>query len=293
MSTLPPRAVVVTRPSELDQMLARHATRGQVDFFLRTRNRSLEQLDQTHDLLDNAVRTVVASIPTNWRRANVSRDDLPTFAFAPEDIIVVVGQDGLVANVAKYLTGQPVFGVNPDPATNAGVLVPLTPPEAASLIDGHPTFRQLTMARATTDDGQDLLALNEIYFGHASHQSARYSLSSGGSTVRQSSSGLIAATGTGATGWAASISRERHSRMTLPGPEDRNLVWFAREPWPGPGLDADTNEGLISDELVVTCTSDQLVLFADGLESDRIAVTWGQDVRITCADQRLMLAGRP
>lgn len=29
---------------------------------------------------------------------------------APDDRIVVVGQDGLVANVANYLDGQPVIG---------------------------------------------------------------------------------------------------------------------------------------------------------------------------------------
>ena len=30
--------------------------------------------------------------------------------------MVVVGQDGLVANVAKYLDGQPVIGVDTAPA---------------------------------------------------------------------------------------------------------------------------------------------------------------------------------
>jgi hypothetical protein len=28
---------------------------------------------------------------------------------------VTLGQDGLVANTLKYLDGQPVVGVNPDP----------------------------------------------------------------------------------------------------------------------------------------------------------------------------------
>ncbi|GAB3854499.1 NAD(+)/NADH kinase [Nocardioides maradonensis] len=290
MSTLAPRAVVVTRPSELDQMLARHGTRGQVEFFLRTRGRTLAQVDEAHELLADAVRTMTAAVPADWRRASVSRPDLPTFAFTPEDVVVVVGQDGLVANVAKYVGSQPVFGVNPDPRANAGVLVPMTPAVAARALVGRPAFRSLTMARAVTDDGQELCALNEIFFGHPSHQSARYTIQGADRSVPQSSSGLIAATGTGATGWAASIRRERHSDLPLPRPDERALAWFAREPWPGPGLDADTTEGLVTDELVVTCTSDQLVLFADGLENDRIAVTWGQDVRIGCARRSLQLA---
>ncbi|HWU20152.1 MAG TPA: hypothetical protein VN088_01405 [Nocardioides sp.] len=287
---LAPRAVLVTRPSELEQMLARHGTRGQVEFFLRTRGRTLAQLDEAHDLLADAVRTMSSAIPRDWRRASVSRPDLPTFAFTPEDVVIVVGQDGLVANVAKYVDGQPVFGVNPDPRANAGVLVPMSPAVAARALVGRPELRSLTMARAVTDDGQELCALNEVFFGHPSHQSARYALHQDGRMLPQSSSGLIAATGTGATGWAASILRERHSQLPLPRPDERALAWFAREPWPGPGLDADTTEGVVTSELVLTCTSDQLVLFADGLENDRVVATWGQDVRIGCAERSLLLA---
>lgn len=33
-----------------------------------------------------------------------------------QDIVVVIGQDGLVANTLKYLDGQPVIAINPDPA---------------------------------------------------------------------------------------------------------------------------------------------------------------------------------
>jgi hypothetical protein len=289
-STLRPRAVVVTRASEPEQLLARHATRAQAEYFLRSRGRAMADLDAAAARTDAAVRTVTAGIPPDWRRANVTREDLPVFAFAAEDIVIVVGPDVLVANVAKYLHGQPVFGVNPDPAANPGILVPLTAPDAARLLTASPQFRTLTMARAATDDGQQLTALNEIYFGHAGHQSARYVLSLDGRQVRQSSSGLIMATGTGATGWAASISRERHSTLRLPRPQDRELAWFAREPWPGPGLDADTNEGLITAELVITCASDELVLFADGIERDHIGVHFGQDVTVSCAQTQLHLA---
>ena len=56
------------------------------------------------------------------RRTQIDRDDLERFLFAEDDLVIVVGQDGLVANVAKYLRGQPVLGVNPDPATYDGVL---------------------------------------------------------------------------------------------------------------------------------------------------------------------------
>ena len=48
--------------------------------------------------------------------------------------MIAVGQDGLVANVAKYLDGQTVIGVNPDPGRNPGVLVRHPPEATASLL---------------------------------------------------------------------------------------------------------------------------------------------------------------
>ena len=40
-----PRGVLVERPSEYDELLARHATHEQVRFFLRQRGRSLEEVN--------------------------------------------------------------------------------------------------------------------------------------------------------------------------------------------------------------------------------------------------------
>jgi hypothetical protein len=37
-------------------------------------------------------------------------EDLDRFLFEPDDLIVVLGQDGLVTNVAKCLNEQPVSG---------------------------------------------------------------------------------------------------------------------------------------------------------------------------------------
>src|SRR5919204_454026 len=68
------------------------------------------------------------------------------------------------------------------------------------------------------DDGQRLLALNEVFIGHRSHQSARYRLVAGGREERQSSSGIVIASGTGSTGWARAISGQRRMPFELPKP---------------------------------------------------------------------------
>ncbi|MGQ0845135.1 MAG: hypothetical protein ACT4QF_13490 [Sporichthyaceae bacterium] len=292
--TLAPRAVLVHRRSELDELLARHATRGQAEFFLRARGRTLAEVEARHDAVQAARTTVAAAVPLQWRRAEVERVDLARFAFEAEDLVVVVGQDGLVANVAKYLAGQPVLGVDPEPGRNAGVLVAHRPEHAADLLvataAGRAAVRSLTMVEARCDDGRVLLALNEVYVGHASHQTARWILGVDGVLERQASSGLVVATGTGATGWCASIARERRVDG-LPEPQEERLAWFVREAWPSPATRVDRTAGALrcGETLDVVAESDRLVVFGDGIEADRIELTWGQSTRVGVASQRFNL----
>lgn len=119
----PPRVVLVTRPTEYELLIRRHATRGQAAFFLETRGQSILDVERRHERFGQLRSSVLQVIPTEWRRSSVTRGDLNRFLFEPDDIVVALGQDGLVANVAKYLRGQPVIGLNPDPETYDGVLV--------------------------------------------------------------------------------------------------------------------------------------------------------------------------
>ncbi|MYS05184.1 hypothetical protein GTW71_01670, partial [Streptomyces sp. SID6041] len=108
--SLAPRAVLVHRTTEYEELLARHGTRGQAAFFLSARGRSVDAVRERHERSHRALAEVAAAVPLAWRQTRVERADLDRFLFGPEDVVVVVGQDGLVANAAKYLTGQPVIG---------------------------------------------------------------------------------------------------------------------------------------------------------------------------------------
>ena len=236
MAVHAPRTVVVTRETQYESLLARHATHDQAAFFLKTRDQSINQVKSTHDSFHEVLQEASAAIPAQWRRAHVMRGDLDRFLFEPDDIVIVVGQDGLVPNVAKYLQGQPVIGINPNPERYDGVLVPHQVgilPELLPITASHKVSIQTrTMVSAVLDDGQELIALNEVFVGVRTHQSARYELTFEDRKERHSSSGFIVATGTGATGWARSISRQRHSHLSLPQPEDESLVFFVREAFP-------------------------------------------------------------
>lgn len=294
-----PRVVVVTRSTPLELLLLRHGTLEQARFFLRSRGEDPAWHEAVHLTQQQALSQVLSAIPAEQRRVRLDRDGLDRFLFSDEDVIVVVGQDGLVPNVAKYLIGQSIIGINPDPANYDGVLCrhPVTDIAALLLYAATPrahagmAFERRTMAQAVREDGQRLLALNEIFVGHRSHQSARYRLTVGQKQQRQSSSGFIIATGTGATGWARSISRQRGIKE-LPYPEARRLAWFVREPFPSVSTGVELDFGLLNDgeELrIVSEMGDGGIIFADGIESDALDFPSGASVVLNLAVERLNL----
>jgi hypothetical protein len=294
--TLPPRAVLVHRRTELQELVDRHGTHGQAAFFLASRGRAIAGVQERHERVQSAIAQVAGAIPAAWRRGLLERADLPRYLFEPGDIVVVVGQDGLVANVAKYLDGQPVVGINAEPARNPGVLVAHPPAAAGALLaaaaGARPALDRRAMVAARTDDGQELAALNEIYLGSAGHQTARYTLTGPeGTAEAQASSGVIVGTGTGATGWCRSAWLERHSPLRLPAPSDQRLAWFVREAWPSPATGTAATEGDLGagEELELRAASDELVLFGDGVEADAVALRWGQSVRVGLAARTLNL----
>src|SRR5439155_6173289 len=109
------------------------------------------------------------------------------------------------------------------------------PPAVAELLRHSLSIVERSMVAARLDDGQELVGLNEVYLGHVTHQSARYTLSTvDGRRERQSSSGVVVGTGTGATGWLASLAGSRRDSPPPPAPEEPALLWFVREAWPSP-----------------------------------------------------------
>lgn len=294
MATVAPRAVFVTRESDYRLLLARHATREQASFFLETRGQRIETLEERDRQLAEALHVARRAVPDDWRQALVGRADLDRFLFGPEDVVVPVGQDGLVANVAKYLNGQPVLGVNPAPDLYDGVLVRVPIVRLRDLlrasVRGAAPVERRTMVEARLDTGDTLLALNEVFVGHRSHQSARYTLAADDAREDQSSSGLIVASGTGATGWARSIAEATGTPLPL-GPKERAVCYFVREPFPSVATGTTMRSGTLSSgRLTVTSRmNDGGVIFADGIEQDFLAFDWGREVTIGPAARPLHL----
>ncbi|MBW1879666.1 MAG: NAD(+)/NADH kinase [Deltaproteobacteria bacterium] len=296
-----PRVVLVTRKTPLEVLLERRGTHDQARFHLRSRGQDIADYEAAHTQFEAAFAQVVQQIAADQRRVRVNRDDLDRFLFAPDDVVVVVGQDGLVPNVAKYLSGQLVIGVNSNPDRFDGVLCPHRPEEAGALLEWVEERTDLyrvqerVMGLVEREDGQRMLALNEFYLGHRSHQSSKYVLRVGGKEERQSSSGVLCSTGTGATGWARSVTEQRGIEEVLPSPEQAALAWFVREPFPSVWTGTDLDFGILQEGEPLTIDSlmgDDGVIFADGIESDRVEFLDGHRATISVAPTRLNLIVR-
>lgn len=304
------KIVVVTRKTLLEELVERHGTRGQVRFLAESRGESLDAVEAAHDAERSAAEALARALPTGTRVQWIDRGFLPNFLFGPHDLVITLGQDGLVVNVAKYLHGQPVVAFNPDPSRIDGVLVPFGMAAAEGTVRlalaGGLARKRVTMARATLDDGQTIDAVNDLFVGVRSHASARYRIEHGGTAENQSSSGVIVSTGAGSTGWyrsvlagaagvasahgdagAAAIRDRYRFDMTA-----RELRFSVREPFTSRSSAATVVCGSIGDGESLGIVSQMPrggAIFSDGMEEDFLAFDAGLRATIGVSDRTLEL----
>ena len=203
------KLILITRPTRLAELVARFNTVGQARFYVEHLGADFSDYQREDATYRRALAEAQAALGRLGRVQVVDRGFLPNFVFGPEDIVVTLGQDGLVANTLKYLDGQPVVGTNPDPARWDGRLLPFRVSDLTKVIpevfaQGRAT-KTVTMAKASLNDGQILYAVNDLFIGPKSHSSARYFIRSGEASETQSSSGVIVSTGLGSSGWFKSL----------------------------------------------------------------------------------------
>lgn len=306
MSTDFEKIVVVTRKTRLQELIERFNTKTQAKFYLEHAGGDFADYATEDDTYRQCVERVLTHVNVGVKLHCIDRTLVPTYFFAPTDLIVTIGQDGIVANCAKYVGGQPILAVNPDPERFDGILLPFTMhhlrPTVEATLAHRAAVQRVTLARVTLNDGQTLLAFNDFFLGAQSHVSARYRIGINRCTEAQSSSGLIVSTGAGSTGWLSSICNMAAGltkatggtpgkRMQLTW-DDRRLFFAVREPFVSKHSHADVVSGVIADaqELVVeSMMPSNGVIFSDGVESDYLAFNAGFTAKIRAADQRATL----
>src|SRR5215467_16135809 len=170
------KIILITRKTRLDELVERFNTRAQAQFYIEHAGGDFSGYVAEHDAYQRSLEQVRRSIETGLKIQVMDRVLAPTCIFAKEDLVVTFGQDGLVANAAKYVAGQPILAVNPDPERFDGILLPFEAgdvrPNLERAIAGKATFRRVTLAEAKLRDGQRLLAFNDLFIGAGSHVSA-------------------------------------------------------------------------------------------------------------------------
>ena len=302
-------AVIVSRKTELDELVARFATAPQARFYLEHAGQDFAHIQAAHERYKAVLTGVRTSLPRTMKCQTIDRAVLPQLTFGDDDLVIVVGQDGLVSNTAKYLSGQPILAVNPDPSMYDGILLPFTSDSfdgaLQTTLAGEARIKSVTLARTTLADGQQLLAFNDFFVGAASHVSARYEIGVGDRQEFQSSSGVIISTGAGSTGWLQSVYRgaagivEALGGQVIPPPDggrldwsDEYLVFAVREPFPSKATGSSIVYGTITPDLPLRITShmgSNGVIFSDGIEADYLSFNHGAVATIGIAPRKARL----
>lgn len=294
------RVLIVRRATRLEELIARFNTKPQARFYIESAGGDFADYDSEDAAYRRSLEEVVRALQGEAKVQVIDRGYLPNYVFADDEMVVVVGQDGLVANVAKYALARPIVGVNPEPVRYDGVLLPFDAKSASGavrqVLSGHCAIQHVSMAEVELNDGQHLLAFNDFFIGVRTHVSARYRIAAGQKEEEQSSSGVLVSTGAGSTGWlssvfnmAAGIARFTGARVAVPHPlpwSARELRYVVREPFVSRTTRATIVAGALKERQSLKIESHMPVngvIFSDGVEQDFLNFNSGAIAQIGLA----------
>jgi NAD kinase len=303
------KLILVKRRSRLDELIVRFNSVAQAKFYVEHLGADFSDYQQEHDEYTAAVAAANDILSRIGRVQILERTYLSNFLFGKEDVVVVVGQDGLVANTLKYLDGQPLLGVNPAPRRWDGVLLPFKVADLRKVVpevlNQRRKQKEVSMALARLSDGQTLFAVNDLFIGQRTHVSARYQIQYQEIAESQSSSGIIISTGLGSTGWLKSIlagaagvtgavARQTPAvKLSEPFTWDADYLYFSvREPFPSRATGTRLVFGKITPSQPLRVTSKMAengVIFSDGIENDFLEFNSGVSATIGLAEKKGIL----
>jgi NAD kinase len=300
------KIVLVTRKTRLAELVERFNTLAQAKFYIEHAGGDFREYQLEDDAYRRSAEIVRRSLEVGLKFQEIDRGLVPTYTFVPHDLVITLGQDGLVANTAKYIGKQPLVAVNPDPERFDGILLPFAPHQTGAaltkVIEGKCHLRAVTLAEARMNDGQRLLAFNDLFLGSQTHVSARYRIRWAKNEEPQSSSGVLVSTGAGSTGWVSSVFNMASGVAALTGGhtvkpirldwEDRRLLFVVREPFVSRHSKASIVAGIVRQQQVLELESlmpSGGVIFSDGIEADFLQFNSGSSVIVKCAAETTQL----
>ncbi len=300
------KIILVRRKTRLEDLIVRYNTVDQARFYIEHLGSDFSDYLAEDAQYKKVISKAYNQLERLGRVQIVDREYIPNFIFGDNDIVVAIGQDGLVANTLKYLSGQLLIGVNPDPARWDGVLLPFEAddlkPVVEDIFKNNRQVKEVSMAKAVLNDGQTMYAVNDLFIGQKTHVSSRYHIQLGDRQEYQSSSGVIVSTGLGSTGWLKSVLTGASNIVgtimdqTFKIGEKRVLAWDSddlffsvREPFLSRISKADLCFGAIvkgKQLKILSQMPENGVIFSDGIESDYLEFNSGIQATITVAEKK-------
>jgi NAD kinase len=299
-------AIVIKNKTRLETLIERFNTKEQARFYIERSGGNFRDYEIEHENFYSSLSLVQRTLSKSIKNKIVDRHFVPSYLFNQNHVIIVIGQDGLVANVAKYASNIPIIAINPDKERYDGILLPFDPqnflPAIEGVINENYRAKVVSLAEAVLNDGQRLLAFNDLFIGAASHVSARYKISFKNKSEEHSSSGIIVSTSAGSTGWLSSVfnmtyglfeyiersaGRKKFVRIT-----GDQLMFAVREPFLSKKTQIGIQAGLLTGRaslMIESLMPANGVIFSDGIESDFLKFNSGSIATIRIAKEKATL----
>ncbi len=293
-------AIIVKNKTRLEFLIERFNTKAQAKFYIERLGGDFKEYEIEDEIFKNSLNSLQTQLSKVIKNKTIDRQYVSSYLFSKKNIIVVIGQDGLVANTAKYSDNLPIIAVNPDTDRYDGVLLPFN---ISNFIQGVENVlmntynsRIMSFAEAKLNDGQRLLAFNDLFIGASSHVSARYKISFKNKTEQHSSSGIIVSTLAGSTGWLSSIFNmaygitnmfEKNRSLKQPKLKDKDLIFAVREPFKSIRTQTEMTAGIIRNSTLTieSFMPNNGIIFSDGIEKDFLNFNSGSIVTIGIAKE--------
>ncbi len=299
-------AILVKNKTRLERLIERFNTQAQARFYIEHSGGDFADYQLEHEQFHDSLANVQRQLSRVLKNKIVEQNFLPAFLFNDKQVVIVVGQDGLVANTAKYVNGIPIIAVNPDLARYDGVLLPFTSDNFIHAVEnvqsGQFNTKIATLAEAKLNQNQRLLAFNDLFIGASSHISARYLINYNQQQEEQSSSGIIVSTQAGSTGWLSSVFNMSYGIQQFIEAQPREkptthlaadqLMFAVREPFQSKQSQTNIVAGILTTQTQLVLQSLMPVngvIFSDGIESDFLHFNSGAIATIGIAPEKAVL----
>lgn len=299
-------AIIIKNKTRLENLIDRFNTKAQAKFYIERSGGDFNDYEREHEVFQASLLKVQRNLSNALKNKIVERSFLPSFLFNDKQVVITIGQDGLVANTAKYVGQIPIIAVNPDQTRFDGVLLPFNPDNFLTAVDkvvnNTYTSRQTSFAEAKLNDGQRLLAFNDLFIGATTHVSARYQIMFNNTIEEHSSSGIIISTQAGSTGWMSSIFNmsfgihkfveKIDSEKKVIQLKNNQLMFAVREPFSSKRTQIGMTAGVITENsklVIESLMPNNGLIFSDGIESDFLKFNSGAIATIGVAQEKANL----